>query len=328
MTTASLRGRASGFASGRTAPTVRERAIRVFQYRRILSLLVRRDLKVRYAGSFLGYLWSILDPLLMSLVYWLIFTKVFHRSAGPEFAPFMLYLVTGQLPWYWFNGGILGTAKALRAEAQMVRSTNVPRELWVLRVVASKGVEYMFGLPVVALFAAVYVVHPSKYIVLMPIAWFLEITLLLGIGLILAPLTVLMRDLERIVPIVLRIAFYLSPVLYSVNRLPKNLQFVYGFNPTVGFLEISHAAFFPAALVEHRTTIEGGHAVLKWAHAKISPNGTPIVHSHAVIEGGHKVTRVIHHWDYVWHSAIASIVVLAIGIFVFIRLERPVLKEI
>src|SRR3954451_16439236 len=166
----------------------------------------------------------------------------------------------------------------------MVRSSNVPRELWVLRVVMSKGVEYAFGLPVLAIFALAYWRGPTWYLALLPLAWLIEITLLLGIGLMLAPLTVLVRDLNRIIPIVIRLMMYTSPVLYSISRLPKNLQFIYQFNPTVGFLELTHAAFFPAAIVGH--------------------------------------------WEYLWHSVLWAVGVLAIGIFVFTRLERAVLKEI
>ena len=284
VTSVNLRGRPGGFSSGTGSLNVRERAHRVFAYRRILGLLVRRDLKVRYAGSALGYVWTVLDPLMMSLVYWFVFTQIFKRTAGDQFTPYMLYLVTGQLPWFWFTGAVTGAAKALRSESQMVRSSNVPRELWVLRVVLSKGVEYLFGLPVLAIFAVAYATGPTRYVALLPLAWLLEITLLLGIALILAPLTVLVRDVNRIVPIVLRIFFYASPVLYSVSRLPTRLQIVYQFNPTVGFLELSHAAFFPAAIVGH--------------------------------------------WDYVWHSAIWAVGLLAIGVFVFARLERAVLKEI
>jgi ABC-2 type transport system permease protein len=284
VTSASLRGRPGGFTSGTDTLNVGERVRRIYVYRRILGLLVRRDLKVRYAGSALGYVWTILDPLLMTLTYWLIFTQIFHRTAGPEFKPYVLYLVTGQLPWFWFSGAVTATAKALRSESQMVRSSNVPRELWVLRTVLSKGVEYIFGLPILAIFALAYLTGPTKYIVLMPLAWLLELTLLLGIGLILAPLTVLVKDVNRIIPVVLRIFYYMSPVLYSITRLPPKLQILYQFNPTTGFLELSHAAFFPAAIQ--------------------------------------------HHYDYVWHSALWAVGVLAIGIFVFTRLERAVLKEI
>ena len=327
MTTASLRSRPSGFASGSSSPSLRARALRVIQYRRILKLLVGRDLKVRYAGSFLGYLWTILDPLLMSLVYWFIFTKIFHRSAGPDYMPYMLYLVSGQLPWFWFNGGVTGTARALRSEAQMVRSSNVPRELWVIRTVCSKFIEYIFGLPVLAIFATAYLVKPTPYIFLLPLAWAIEIVLLMGIGLILAPLNVLVRDVERLIPVILRVLFYGSPVLYSIEQAPTALRGLYTFNPMVGFLQLSRAAFFPAALYEKRSKYVGGHAVLDRAHAHIV-KGKPVVEGHAHLTGGHTVVHTVSHWNWIWHSVIGACVILLIGGFVFMRLERHVLKEI
>ena len=327
MTIASLRGRPTGFVSGSSQATVRERVGRVVRYRRILRLLVARDLKVRYAGSALGYVWTILEPLLMSLVYWFVFTKIFHRSAGPAFEPYMLYLVSGQLTWQWFNGGVNGVTKALRSQAQMVRSTSVPRELWVLRVIISKGVEFFLGLPVLVLFAVAYLTRPTKYVVLLPVAWLLLTVLLFGVGLILAPLCVLVRDVERIVPIVMRVFFYASPVLYSISSAPKAIQDVFTLNPTVGFLTLTHAAFFPAALEETTTKVVGGHAVLDQARVHIV-DGRAVVGGTAHIEGGHEVTTTVTHWDWVWHSAVTAVIVLMIGVVVFVRLERPMLKEI
>lgn len=327
MTTASLRSRPAGFSAGSSGLSLPQRARRVVQYRRILKLLVSRDLKVRYAGSFLGYLWTILEPLMMSLVYWFIFTKIFHRAAGPDYTPYMLYLVTGQLPWFWFNGAVTGTTRALRSEAQMVRSTNVPRELWVLRVVCAKYVEYLFGLPVLAVFALAYMVAPSPYIVLLPVSWLIEMTLVLGVGLLLAPLTVLIRDVERIVRIIMRVLFYASPVIYSIEQAPKALHTIYSFNPTVGFLQLSRAAFFPAALYQKETTRVGAHAVLQHAHAVVKDGHASVV-GKAHLVGGHTVVHTVSHWNWIWHSALASVVVLLIGAFVFMRLERQVLKEI
>jgi ABC-2 type transport system permease protein len=320
VTSASLHSRPEGFVSGSSKPTLIARTKRVWTYRRILQLLVARDLKVRYAGSALGYVWTVLEPLLMSLIYWFVFTKIFHRNAGPNFSPFMLYLVSGQLAWAWFAGGVNGVTRALRSEAQMVRSSNVPRELWVLRVVASKAVEYFFSLPVLAIFAIVYLVAPTKYIFLLPLGWLLQATLITGIGLILAPVTVLVRDLERIVPIFMRVMFYGSPVLYSISQVPDTIREVFSVNPTVGFLTISHAIFFPAAIQEPRQ------------HVVHDSSGNPVYH--LVTVRGHEVraklthTVYVSHWNWIWHSALSTVIIFAIGVWVFTRLERSALKEI
>ena len=127
------------------------RPVALWNRRRAIKLLVTRDLKVRYASSTLGYLWSVLEPLLLAGIYWFIFTQIFTRTVGVE--PYIVFLLAGLLPWTWFNGAVTDAARALHTEAKLVRSTNVPREVWVVRVVLSKGVEFLLSLPVLFLFA-------------------------------------------------------------------------------------------------------------------------------------------------------------------------------
>jgi ABC-2 type transport system permease protein len=246
VTSASVRTRPGGFTTSSGTIPATKRIRQVWDYRRILLLLVHRDLKVRYAGSALGYLWSVLDPLLMALVFWFIFTQIFHRHVG--YPPYILFLIMGQMIMSWFQSGVQGTAKALRAEAQMVRSSSVPRELWVVRVALSKGVEYVYSLPVVALFAIAYRKPPTIYIVFLPLAMFLCFMLVVSLGLALAASSVLIRDIDRLIPIVLRFLFYCSPVLYSIQDVPPNLRAIAAYNPLAGFLTLSRASFFPQEL--------------------------------------------------------------------------------
>jgi ABC-2 type transport system permease protein len=216
----------------------------VVAYRRILWLLIVRDLKVRYAGSFLGYLWTILDPLLMTGVYWFVFTQVFHRNRPGE-QPYIVFLILGLLGWQWFSATITDTTKALVSDSQLVRSTNIPREIWVIKSVGSKGVEYLFSLPVLAFFMVLYRKTPSHFIVLYPLAVITEAVLLIGLGLILASVTVLVRDLQRIIRIVLRVMFYLSPIVYSLRSLAPNLRRIFALNPLTGIIESYRALAFP-----------------------------------------------------------------------------------
>jgi ABC-2 type transport system permease protein len=281
--TTSIMSRPSGFSTGEGTNGPVQRAARVWEYRRILRLLVGRDLKVRYANSALGYFWTILEPLAMSGVYWFVFIKIVGRHIG--FPPFILFLVAGQLPWYWISGCINGSVSALRSESQMVRSSNVPREIWVLRVVLSKGVEFLFSLPVLALFALAYLKAPSGYIVLMPLGIVMTIVLCTGLGMIIAPASVLVADIKSVVRIAMRVLFYLSPVLYSVSDVTKRLHAAAGvesWNPVAGILVLFRAVFFSQEL----------------------------------------------NWTFVLHSAIVSVVIFAIGLWTFRRLERPMLKEI
>ena len=224
------------------------RRIRAIVARRdILRLLIARDLKIKYADSKLGYLWSVLDPLLMSGVYWFVFTQIFARGVGRE--PYLLFLLCGMLPWNWANGVIRDSSRALTADAKLVRSSNLSREVWILRVVGSKLMEFLFSLPVLLLFAVIYMQAPSWYILAWPLAMLIQTVFLVGIGLTLAPLAVLYTDVRRLLRVVLRVLFYLSPIIYGVrdvqDRAPEWVAKIYILNPLAGIFDLYRAAFFP-----------------------------------------------------------------------------------
>ncbi len=229
-----------------------ERFSRIWGQRGILLTLVQRDLRVRYARSWLGYLWTIIDPLAMALIYFMVFAVIFQRGdAGHK--PYFLFLLLGLLPWQWFNASINETARALVAEAKLVRSTNLPRELWVIRVVIAKGIEFLLSLPVLFAFVIVYVVlgdaHLNWRLVLFPLALALQFLLQTGIGLLLAPATVLADDTIRVVRIALRMLFYGTPIIYSLDFAPGWVQTALWFNPMTGILELYRAGFFPQPLL-------------------------------------------------------------------------------
>ena len=121
------------------------------RYRHALWLLTTRDLKVRYSTSALGYVWSVLDPLVMAGIYWFVFTQVFQRTVGT--GPYIVFLLSALLPWMWFNGAVSDSTRAFLKDAKLVRSTKIPRTIWVTRIVLSKGIEFILAMPVLALFA-------------------------------------------------------------------------------------------------------------------------------------------------------------------------------
>jgi ABC-2 type transport system permease protein len=253
--------------------------------RRILWLLIGRDLKVKYAGSALGYFWSVLEPLMLAGIYWFIFTQLISRRLGE--APYVIFLLCGVLPWQFFNASLRSSMKALSKDAKLVRSTNLPREIWVLRTVGSKLAEFLFSLPVIVLFALLTGAHLTWWVVFFPLALLIQVVLLVGCGLCLAPLAVLYSDIGRVLPIVLRLLFYFSPILYGIQdikrRLPPAAAHVFTLNPLSGILDLYRTAFFND----------------QWA-------GWPAV-------------GVASAW---------AIAALALGVYVFPRLEGTVLKEI
>lgn len=250
------------------------------RYLHSLWLLSARDLRVRYATSMLGYLWSVLDPLVMSLIYWFVFTQVFHRDVGEE--PYIVFLIVALLPWVWFNASVSDFTRAFRKDARLVRSTAIPRSIWVNRIVLSKGIEFLFSLPVLVLFAVFSGATVNGMLLWFPVAVILQTMLLVGLGLLVAPLCVLYSDLERTTALILRALFYASPVIYSVADLPAPFETIGAFNPLAGIFTLYRVGFFPD----------------QW-------QTQPILISVAMCIG-----------------------ILALGVWTFSRLERPVLKEL
>ena len=229
-----------------SSDVARRRPSPAARYRRTLWLLTSRDLKVRYSTSALGYLWSILDPLVMSGIYFFVFTVVFRRDVGEE--PYIVFLLSGLLAWMWFNGAVSDSTRAFLREAKLVRSTKIPRTIWVGRLVASKGIEFVLSLPVLAVFAIAAGAQLHWQVVFFPVAIALQAVLVTGVGLLVAPLVVFLRDLERATKLVLRFLFYASPVIYGTQDLPDELHLLAAFNPLSGIFGLYRAAFFPEQL--------------------------------------------------------------------------------
>lgn len=213
------------------------------EYLRSLWLLSARDLKVRYSTSALGYLWSILDPLVMAGIYWFVFTVVFNRGGVGE-QPYIVFLIAGLLPWVWFNIAVSDFTTAFKKDSRLVRSTAIPRSIWINRVILSKGVEFLASLPVLIVFAVIFGAEVNWGLLLFPLAVVLQTLLLLGLGLIIAPLCVLYSDLERTTRLILRAAFYASPVIYGLSDLGA-FSTIGAFNPLAGIFSLYRTGFFP-----------------------------------------------------------------------------------
>ena len=243
-----------------TALADRPRRTGAARYRQTLWLLTSRDLKVRYSTSALGYVWSILDPLVMAGIYFFVFQVVFQRSVGED--PYIVFLLSGLLPWMWFNGAVSDSTRAFIREAKLVRSTKIPRTIWVFRLVGSKGIEFALSLPVLALFAVLGRAELHWQVVFLPLAMVMQTVLVAGVGLIVAPLVVFFRDLERATKLALRFLFYASPIIYGTNDLPESLHVLAAFNPLSGIFGLYRSAFFPEQLDLLEVLVGGGMCLL------------------------------------------------------------------
>lgn len=208
-----------------------------------LRILIYRDLQIRYAGTWLGYLWTLLDPLAMAFIYWLVFTQIIGaKNIGEQ--PYILFLLTGILSWTWFNGSVTDSARSLVVESKMVRSISIPRYLWIIKSIGAKGTEFLLAFPILIIITFITQANVNLEIFWIIFAIILQFLLLSGIGLILAPLTVLARDTSNLLRILLRMMFYLTPIIYGISDIPERFQILSYFNPMTGIISMYRAGFW------------------------------------------------------------------------------------
>jgi ABC-2 type transport system permease protein len=224
-----------------TGIPIADRLYDVWLRRDVLRMLVDRGLKAKYSSSVLGYAWSLIEPAMFILTYFLLL-KIFQRS----YPMYPLFVGSTVLAWQWFQGTVNGSLSALRSNARLITSVNLPREIYPLSDAVEKAVEYVFSLPVLLVVALIYRATPSYYTILLPLALVLEFMICIGLALLVSALNTVLRDVQRGIGIVLRMMFYLVPVLYPLYKLPVKYRAIEAINPLTGVLEIQRAVWFPA----------------------------------------------------------------------------------
>jgi ABC-2 type transport system permease protein len=255
--------------------------IGVWGSRNILSLLVRRDLAVKYQSSMLGYLWSLIEPLIIAITYWFIFGVLYGEHLAGD-VPYVLYLAAGLFAWIWI-AGVLGEATtALTLQARLITTIRTPREIFAIGRVAAKGFEYLAALPILFVVAILLHGHFGWQLIYLPAAIIVETTFLIGLSLLLASLNVMLRDTEKVARLLQRILLYTLPVIYPLTRvtdshIPHWLLDLYMINPLVGIIELHHAVWsrqppsalaVTAAVVGSLIMLFGGY----WVFRKLEPS--------------------------------------------------------
>ena len=201
--------------------------------RELIKNLVIRQLKVRYKSSSLGFLWSLLNPLLMMFVYWIVFSKLL-RFRGIE--NFKAYLATGLFAWNFFAGSLSDSANSIVGNVSLVKRVYFPRFILPLSAVLTNLVNFLFSLVVLFLLFAFWGVDIKLCILALPLVIVIELILALGFSFFLSGLNVLFRDVEHILQVVLLAWFFLTPIVYERGLIPARFQHLYLCNPMTSII--------------------------------------------------------------------------------------------
>ncbi len=199
--------------------------------RNLLKNLVVRDLKHRYIGSIGGFLWSVVQPVVQLLTYWFAYTVVFQSRPGVDTAnvSIPLFLFCGILPWFLFTDTVIRNCSAITENKALITKTVLPAEILPIAITLSNLVNHAIGLVILFIFLAIFGTIPLSSL---GILVYLPMLVLFaqGLGWIVAGLQVFVRDTIQVLQIVLSVWFWVTPVMYTSDRL-KNLEHAAMFSP-------------------------------------------------------------------------------------------------
>lgn len=198
-------------------------------------LMSRREVTVRYRGTLLGYIWSVLNPLVFAMVYFIAFKHIL-RIPVENYA---IFLLTGLFPWLWMANALNGGTKAFETYQAVLKSGAVRPIIIPFFVVIIEFVHFIFSLPVVfALVAFSPETIPISSFIYFPLIIALTVIFLLSSVCIVSCLSLVFRDLGHLIQLVVQMLFFLSPILYPVDFVPKSLQSIYHLNPFVDLIQL------------------------------------------------------------------------------------------
>ena len=209
----------------------------IFTYIDMIKSLVKRDLRGKYKGSVLGFLWTFINPLCQIIVY----TVVFSVIVRTDLDKFYIYMITGMIPWLFFDMSLRQGSGCVRYQGEMIKKIYFPREVLPISCVTSNFVNMLFCFIIV--FAVLFISGVGvsiKSLFFLPMVMMIEYVLALGFTLIVSAATVYFKDLEHIVTVILMAWIYLTPILFSMEIIPESVLWLFKCNPMTPIIEAYH----------------------------------------------------------------------------------------
>lgn len=215
-----------------------------------IAVLVKKEFKLKYNATALGFVWCLLVPLLMSMVYYVVFGVVMKVGRMPNY---FLYLVSGNFLWQFFSSVVMQSGTVLTKNAALLKKTSFDESLLIWGTFFSEGLHFLLVIPVLAGAMALYGIRPQWYSIPpnMLVATVAMTLLSVGMGYLYAALNLIFRDLERIMIIIMRIWLYASPVFIPIKVIPEKWRFYYMLNPMASIMTLWRNIFYSPQLDWH-----------------------------------------------------------------------------
>jgi lipopolysaccharide transport system permease protein len=228
----------------------------LWEYRELFLFLAWRDLLVRYKQTVVGVAWSLIRPLLTMVILTLVFGKLGKMPSGG--APYPLLVLCGLLPWQFFATALAESGNSLVMNSKLISKVYFPRLVIPASSVVTSLVEFLISMVFLVVLAVWYRAAPPPSVVFLPLFVLLAMAASLGVGVLVAALSVQYRDFRFIVPFAVQFGLYISPVGFPSSVVPQHYRLVYSLNPMVG------------AIDGFRWCILGGQHELHWPGLGVS----------------------------------------------------------
>jgi lipopolysaccharide transport system permease protein len=205
-------------------PTAREREY----LRDLVVVLTQKEIKLRYKSSWLGYVWSVANPLAFATLYFVAF-RIFMRVDIPQYP---LFLIAGLFPWQWVANSVSAAPGVFLGNASLLKKVRFPRNVLVAVSVLNDGIHFLCAIPVLVIFLFLYGSRPSlSWLIGIPLLALGQFMLVYGLDLAIASLNLFFRDLERLTTLVVTFLFFLTPIVYSESMIPMRYRPLVYLNP-------------------------------------------------------------------------------------------------
>lgn len=207
----------------------------LYAYRELLKTNVKKEIRGKYKGSFLGVLWSFINPLLQVAVYAIVFSRIIRQ----DIPNFLIYLIIGIIPWTFFTTVIGQGVTTIRSNAGIINKVYFPREILPISVVVSGLINFAISCIIILLFTIFGGIGVSWHLVYLPLIALFQFIFSLGLVFILSSINIYIKDTEYIVQFILNMAFYATPILYSRTLFGETsiIQLIFTINPMAAFVE-------------------------------------------------------------------------------------------
>jgi lipopolysaccharide transport system permease protein len=216
----------------------------LYSYRDLIKNLVSRDFKTRYKRSYLGILWSLLNPLLLILVYTLAFDYIMKIRVKD----FPMFFMCAYLPWSYFSSSLMSSLSSLSDSGYLIKAVYFPREIVPLSIVLSCLLHFLITFIFVFPILLIYGYLPHGSYLFLPVLILLQTLFIFGLSLFLSSIHVYFRDLRYILDVILMAWFWLTPIAYPIALIPEQYLFVYKLNPMTLFATAYREALLQGVL--------------------------------------------------------------------------------